>query len=152
MEILKKVKDVMKTKNLIRHLQSKGLAIVVLSLIVSACVTAREATWKTVPDSNVPYERAWGIVVNTIAQHFELEISDGQSGYLRTQWKPTPGRESFETSRVHVRVEERSPFRVKVKVEKQENDVFLGKWMITGNNEQMESEIMSELSARLTKG
>ncbi len=134
---------------------TKQLTILALSVIVSACVMAHEATWKTVPESNMPYERAWSIVVNTITQHFELETSDAQSGYLRTGWKIT-GKDILGTpikkARVHVRVEERNPFRVKVKVEKQEFDPLSEEWVITGNDEKMESEIMGELSGRLTRG
>jgi methionine-rich copper-binding protein CopC len=138
-----------------KDLQSKWLTIVALSLVVSACVMAHEATWKTVPESNMPYDRAWSIVVNAITQHFELETSDAQSGYLRTGWKVT-GKDilgaPIKKARVHVRVEEKNPFRVKVKVEKQEFDAFSEEWVITGNDEKMESEIMGELSGRLSRG
>ena len=65
------------------------LAIIAFCLLVSACALTREATWKTVPETQMPYERAWGIVVNAVSQHYDLENSDGQSGYLRTSWKVT---------------------------------------------------------------
>ncbi len=134
---------------------SKWLTIFALSLIISACVTAHEATWKTVPDTHMSYDRAWSIVVNAISQDFELETSDGQSGYLRTGWKVT-GKDilgqPIKKARVHVRVEERNPFRVKVKVEKQELDPLSQEWVITGNDEKIESEIMGELSGRLSRG
>ena len=139
----------------IQHLQAKLLAALVLSLAISACVTAREATWKTVPEVNMPYDRAWLIVVNTITQHFDLETSDAQSGYLRTGWKNT-GKDilgaPIKKARVSVRVEEKKPFRVKVKVEKQEFEPLSEEWVITGNDDKMESEIMEELSGRLRKG
>ncbi len=134
---------------------SKWLTIFALSFIISACVTAHEATWKTVPDTHMSYDRAWSIVVNAISQDFELETSDAQSGYLRTGWKVT-GKDilgqPIKKARVHVRVEERNPFRVKVKVEKQELDPLSQEWVITGNDEKIESEIMSELSGRLRRG
>lgn len=59
---------------------------------------------------------------------------------------------SEHRSRKHalfVRVEERKPFKVKVKVEKQEFEALTDEWIITGNDEKMENEIMSELSGRL---
>ena len=140
---------------IMRYFQSGRLAIIGLAFLISACVIAQEATWKTVPQTDIPYDRAWSIVVNAIAQHFELEASDGQSGYLRTGWKVT-SRDflgaPIKKVRVHVRVEERSPFRVKVKVEKQEYEPFSEQWVVTGNDEQMEGEIMGELSGRLRRG
>ena len=120
-------------------------------LLTAACAHP-EATWKTVPETNMPYERAWAITVNSIAQHFDLESSDAQSGYLRTSWKVT---DSFlgipqRKARALVRVEERKPFRLKVKVEKQEPTPWdANQWRVTGDDEQMAAEIMGELSGRL---
>jgi hypothetical protein len=128
----------------------KWLSVLSLALILSACVAARDAKWKTVPEVNMPYDKAWGIVVNAITQHFDLEISDAQSGYLRSEWKITErvwGRDILK-ARVSVRIENKKPFRVKVKVEKQEID-FFDVWITTGNDETMENEILEELSGRL---
>lgn len=131
---------------------AKCLPIVAACVFVSACNMTREATWKTVPEVQMPYERAWAIVVNAVSQHYDLENSDGQSGYLRTSWKVT---DSFlgtplSRSRALVRVEERNPFKVKVKIEKQEPDPWNeNQWILTGDDEQMATEIMGELSGRL---
>ena len=129
----------------------ESLVSVLLSLSLFACATP-EATWKTVPQSRITWERGWPIVVNAISQQFDLEITDGQSGYLRTAWKVTGTnwlRQPQERARVTVRVEERSPFTVKVKVEKQEVDMFSKNWVDKGNHEKMEQEIMAELAGRL---
>ena len=131
---------------------ARCLTIALFCFLCSACTLSREATWKTVPEAPIPYERAWGIVVNAVSQHYDLENSDGQSGYLRTSWKVT---DSFlgtplRRSRALVRVEERAPFKVKVKVEKQEPDPWNSdQWITTGDDEQMATEIMGELSGRL---
>jgi hypothetical protein len=123
-----------------------------LVVTIAACVTARDAVWKTVPDVSMPYERAWSIVTNAVTQRFDLETSDAQSGYLRTEWKVT-GKDllnmPMKKSRVIVRVEERSPFRVKVKAEKQELNALTDEWVVTGNDETVEGEIMGELQGRL---
>ena len=128
------------------------LVIVTLTGVVSACVAAHEATWKTVPDVTMPYDRAWSIVTNAVTQRFDLETSDAQSGYLRTEWKVT-GKDilgaAIKKSRVIVRVEERSPFRVKVKAEKQELNVLTDEWIVSGNDDTVEGEIMGELQGRL---
>jgi hypothetical protein len=43
----------------------------------------------------------------------------------------------IKRARVHARVEERKPFTVKIKVERQEFDPLSGEWIITGNDEKM---------------
>jgi hypothetical protein len=141
----------------------------ILSLILSACATPREATWKTLPESNIPYDKAWTIVVNTVSEYFtDLETIDGQSGYLRSGWKTTDtcwlglykgGKVPCKRARVIVRVEERTPFKVKVRVEQEEVSktgtyFILGsgvKWVSTGNDENLEREIMDTLMGRLRK-
>lgn len=127
------------------------VTILAACLLTAACASPA-ATWKTVPETNMPYERAWAITVNSVAQHFDLETSDAQSGYLRSSWKVTnsflgiPNRKA----RVLVRVEERKPFKLKVKVEKQEpNPWDANQWIVTGDDDQMATEIMDELSGRL---
>jgi len=39
-----------------------------LVLTLYACATGHEATWKTVPDTKIPFDRAWTIVVNTVSE------------------------------------------------------------------------------------
>ncbi len=129
-------------------------------LFLSACATARDATWKTLPETNIPYERAWTIVVNTVSEYFtDLETIDGQSGYLRSGWKTVDtswwglsygGKVPTARARIIVRVEERSPFKVKIRVERQERSQFRD-WYEAGNDEKMEREIMDTLMGRLRK-
>lgn len=120
-------------------------------LLLTACATP-QSTWKTVPETNMPYDRAWGITVNTVAQHFELDTSDAQSGYLRSSWKVTNSFLGIPQRRVRViaRVEERKPFKLKLKAEKQEpNPWDANDWRLMGDDEQAATEIMEELSGRL---
>jgi len=130
----------------------RWMFVITLGCVMAACVSAREAAWKTVPDVTMPYERAWSIVTNAVTQRFDLETSDAQSGYLRTEWRTT-GKDilgaPIKKSRVIVRVEERSPFRVKVKAEKQELNPLTDEWVLTGNDEAIEGDIMGELQGRL---
>ena len=128
--------------------------VFIMGFFLFGCVTPQSAVWKTVPEARMPFERAWSIVVNAVTQQFDLEISDGQSGYLRTGWKVTKRDilgSPIKKARIHVRVEERTPFRVKVKAEKQEFNPFTEDWVVTGNDEEIEGEIMGELSGRLRR-
>jgi len=133
-----------------------------LTVTLYACAAGLEATWKTVPETNISPARAWTIVVNTVSESFELETIDGQSGYLKSGWKTTDtcwgglvsgGMIPCEKSRVIVRVEDRIPFKVKVKVEKQTANPWTSYsvWAPNGNNERLEREIMETLQGRLKK-
>ncbi len=130
---------------------SRRLWSLCLVLAVTACATP-EATWKSVPESQIRPERGWTIVVNAIAERFDVETSDAQSGYLRTSWKVTR-KDLFGTAtqrtRVITRLEERTPFKVKVKVEMQKVNPWTGEWQDAGNDPRAEQEIMQDLAGRL---
>lgn len=139
----------------------KYLLLVFLAMGLFACAMHQEARWKTVPEADIPYEKAWLIVVSSISEQFsDLETIDGQSGYLRSAWKVTDtcwagiafgGFIPCKQTRVVVRVEERNPFKVKIKIEKQEMNIITGIWSLKGNDEIMEKEIMEGLSGRLRR-
>ena len=140
----------------------KRLPFLVLAIVLFGCATTREATWKTAPEANIPYDRGWTIIVNAVGERFDLETVDAQSGYLRSGWKTTDtcwaglvmgGKVPCRKTRVIVRVEERSPFKIKVKVEKEEASAWTNyqTWAASGNDEQMEREIMEDLLGRLRR-
>lgn len=128
-------------------------------LFLFACATTQEATWKGIPEVSIPYEKAWAIIVNAIAERFDVEVADAQSGYLRTGWKVTDtcwsgifsGNVPCRKTRVTVRVEERDPLKVRLRVEKMEATALSGyeKWILKGNDEIVEREILDELLGRL---
>ena len=133
----------------------KGISFFMGLFLFGCVVTPQSAVWKTVPESSISYDKAWNIVVNGVTQYFEIETIDGQSGYLRSAWKVTKRvpffNDPMKQSRVHVRVESRNPFRVKVKAEQQVWDDFGSRWVEKGNDEKIESEILQEISARLRR-
>lgn len=118
----------------------------ILSLL--ACATTQEATWKVVPEVNMPYDRAWVIVVNTIAERFDIEVADAQSGYLRTGWKVTDTCFAGLLAGGWVPCKKT---RVTVRVEKMEATTLSNyeRWVLRGNDEVMEREILDDLFGRL---
>lgn len=67
------------------------------ALVVAAslfgCVTPKtfvrtlEPTWASVElRTDLPYERAWGAVIDTLVKRFDLEVLQKADGYARTNW------------------------------------------------------------------
>lgn len=119
----------------------------------SCAKTLHEATWKTLPELNVPYDQAWNVIVNTMAKDFELEVIDKQSGYIKSGWKTIDtcwaglfygGWVPCTRVKAIVRVEERTPLKIKVKVEKERANPWTNyqTWTKEGNDENLEKEII----------
>lgn len=44
-------------------------------------------TWLSIEGKNISQEEAWQKIVSTVAESYEVEVVEAQSGYLRTAWK-----------------------------------------------------------------
>ncbi len=117
--------------------------IACLAALVSstACTTYRQARQKAFLDNfgekqianlwldmegrNITYDRAWVMLVNAIADVYEIEVLDKQSGYLRTAELKRPLLISYSTgavvehfvSSIKVRCTSTDPPQFKVMVE-----------------------------------
>jgi len=129
------------------------IAILCFSLILSSCVTTREATWKIIPGSRLKYEEAWPIIVNVISKKYDLETIDSNIGYLRSEWKMDYHFDrpfaSYERTRAVCRIESKMPLKFKIKVEKELYSLMIGKWIAKGNNEEIQKELLNELEEHL---
>ncbi len=138
----------------------KRVIVCLISIVALACATSKEATWTSLSEMDVPYQKAWQVVVNTVSERFEIQSVDSQIGYLKTEWKVTDtcwGGLAFgaevpcKRERVVVRVLQKRPFRIKLRVEKSEATALsrYRTWVLKGNDKKMEREIIEELSIRL---
>ena len=68
----------------------------VISIAVTGCMAPQtfvktpEPLWSTIylgPD--IPYDRAWEVVIDTLTKRFDIEIMSRQDGYARTSWMYT---------------------------------------------------------------
>lgn len=135
-----------------------GLALFMGTFVGCAGTGSYESVWRSSMESPKGYDESWNIVVNAITTKFsDIETIDGQSGYLRTAWKvvkesgtdyklPNPFGYDKKRTRIIVRVEQREPFKVRIKAERM---VYSDGWVPYGNDESVESEIMEEINARL---
>lgn len=131
----------------------KGLFLVASGLILISCaITTTEAVWKTTPEiQQTSYENAWAIIVGAVTEQFDLEVVDGNSGYLRSIWKVKTNFMGDPQSRTRVicRVVSREPLQFKIKAEKQEISALTDEWINVGNDEVVDGLLLEELRARL---
>jgi len=137
--------------------------IVFFALLLSACAPAsHEAEWQVVPKIDMSYDKAWPVVVRVITDRFGLEVVDAQSGYLRSEWKVTDscwgglaagGMVPCKRARVVIRVENKSPFIIKVKAEKSAGVPLsnYNRWVTQGNDKKMEQEVLENLHKQLLR-
>jgi len=131
---------------------SEMMVCLISALLAAGCVTARAATYKMVEASPwVGYEDAWLAVVDAVSERFDIEVVDKDSGYLRTAWKQYTKFLSQYRTRCVAKAVSRKPFRVKIKVERQEYDSLTEEWVPKGNHTQLESEILADIRGRLHK-
>lgn len=110
-------------------------AAVVLAVSVSGCaftpksfVRTLEPTWASVElRTDVPYEKAWAAVVDTLVKRFDLEVLSKEDGYARTNWLYSWTGKVLENYRVRVTVKF-SPDRVKCEIKSEAELGGAGNW------------------------
>ncbi len=85
------------------------LTLVVIS--ITSCsppetfIRTMEPTWASIElRENVQYEMAWKTVLDLLIKKFDIELSDKESGYIRTGWLYTWTGKYTEAYRVRVTV------------------------------------------------
>jgi len=120
----------MKTKNF------ASLFAVFLVILACGCaapktfVKTMEPTWASVElRTDVPYERAWASVVDTLVRTFDLEVLSKENGYLRTNWLYTWTGEVKENYRVRVTVKF-TPDQTKCEIKSEAEYGGSGSWIM----------------------
>lgn len=111
-------------------------AAVVMAFLLPACATPKnfvktmEPAWATVElRSDVPYEKAWPAVVDTLVKRFDIEVLSREDGYLRTNWLYTWTGKVMENYRVRVTVKF-SPDHSKCEVKSEAEYGGPGNWVM----------------------
>ncbi len=91
-------------KKLLRHvLVSISLLLLAGCIAPKTFVKTLEPTWATVEiRDDLPYEKAWEMVVDALVKRFDLEVLSEENGYLRTNWLYTWTGRVNERYRVRV--------------------------------------------------
>ncbi|MGC8893835.1 MAG: hypothetical protein ACP5QG_03195 [candidate division WOR-3 bacterium] len=132
-----------------------GLSVGILLGLFSSCGPRYVESWSSSEEfPNAKYEDAWSVVVSTVTEDFNIETIDGASGYLATNWKILPpGCDDLfgvrTGVRVIIRVDSRTPFRLKIKVERGHYDG--AEWTITGIDKGYTARLLEKINGRLQK-
>lgn len=110
----------------------------------TGCAKTYAISWKTLPDFDVPYEKAWAVVLDTITEDFDLEVAEKDAGYARSSYK-VEGNIKY---RVVAKFSSKSPVKIKIKVDGEKHNPWDGKWYETGFPDK-EREYLEEFEGRL---
>lgn len=93
-------------------------------------VKTMEPTWASVElRTDVPYEKAWAAVVDTLVRRFDLEVLSKEDGYMRTNWLYSWTGKVMENYRVRVTVKF-SPDRTKCEIKSEAEFGGPGNWVM----------------------
>lgn len=122
-----KNKRVFATERTEENVTMKRFFCYVFSMMLIGCASTQPVPWVSTPEYEVEYDLAWDLTVGLLNEHFDIEVAEKESGYLRTEWKPIVPSSDVEDQfnqadkvgvRVTCRVEGRFPFQLKMKVER----------------------------------
>lgn len=113
------------------------LSAVMLGLVsLTGCMAPKtfvktiEPTWASVElRTDVPYERAWAVVVDTLVKRFDLEVLSKEDGYIRTSWLYTWTGKVMENYRVRVTAKF-SPDKTKCEIKSEAEYGGAGNWIM----------------------
>lgn len=100
---------------------------IMLSTLYSCGGKVRFAEWDYQQEmpSNISYDKAWGVIMNTALEDFEIDLVDPYSGYLQSKWKTLSvcwfglfrGVAPCKKIRLSVQIFDKNPVRYSVKIE-----------------------------------
>lgn len=116
----------------------------------------RQPLLLAIPDSSVPYDRAWQVALETSLSHYDqIMIEDKQAGFFQTAWNihkvgliiGTPVRRS----RLIGRVVNKSPFRLHVALEEEAFSLELGRWVAEPTDPDRLTLIAQDFASKLQR-
>jgi hypothetical protein len=105
------------------------------------------------PQSSVPYDRAWQVALNTSLNYYDrIAIEDKEGGFFQTGWMieksgliiGTPVRRN----RLIGHVASKSPFRLHLTLEVEAFSMELGRW-VKETNGPLLTQIAQDMSSKL---
>ena len=109
-----------------------AVAVVSLSgcLAPKTFVKTLEPTWASVElRTDLPYEKAWASVVDSLVKRFDVEVMSREDGYVRTGWLYSWTGQVQENYRVRVTAKF-SPDRSKLEVKSEAEFGGPGRWVV----------------------
>lgn len=105
------------------------------------------------PQSTVPYDRAWQVALNTSLNYYErIAVEDKEGGFFQTAWNIEKSGLNIgipvRRNRLIGHVASKSPFRLHLTLEVEAFSMELGRW-VKETNDPLLAQISQDMSAKL---
>ena len=117
----------------------------VVFLLANGCATTHPIAWKTLPDFDVSYDRAWSVVIDTVTEkNIQLDVVEKDAGYIKSTQMDWQGKRF----NLIVKFTSKTPVRLKLQVMGSVYDPWWGVWYQTGIPD-LEGQLLQEIEGRL---
>lgn len=105
------------------------------------------------PQSTVPYDRAWQVALNTSLNYYErIAVEDKEGGFFQTAWNIEKSGLNIgipvRRNRLIGHVASKSPFRLHLTLEVEAFSMELGRWVKEANDPLL-AQISQDMSSKL---
>jgi hypothetical protein len=124
-----------------------------LLFVLAGCAHAPSRI--ALPDSPVPYDRAWQVALDTSLNYYDrIAIEDKEGGFFQTVWNIEKSGliigAPVKRNRLIGKVASKSPFRLHLTLEVEAFSMELGRW-VTATNEPLLTQIGQDMSSKLQR-
>lgn len=111
------------------------------------------ATRVALPQSTVPYDRAWQVALNTSLNYYDrIAVEDKEGGFFQTAWNIEKSGLNIgipvRRNRLIGHVAGKSPFRLHLTLEVEAFSMELGRW-VKEKNDPLLTQISQDMSSKL---
>lgn len=105
------------------------------------------------PQSTVPYDRAWQVALNTSLNYYDrIAVEDKEGGFFQTAWNIEKSGLNIgipvRRNRLIGHVASKSPFRLHLTLEVEAFSMELGRW-VKETNDPLLTQISQDMSSKL---
>lgn len=117
---------------------------------------AHPPTRVALPDSPVPYDRAWQVALETSLLYYDrIALEDKETGFFQTVWNIEKSGliigSPVKRNRLIGHVANKSPFRLYLTLEEEAFSLELGRWVKGPANEPFLTQIGQDMSSKLQR-
>lgn len=128
----------------------KWFSLLLLFLFLGCAPMAARVT---LPQSTVPYDRAWQVALNTSLNYYErIAVEDKEGGFFQTAWNIEKSGLNIgipvRRNRLIGHVASKSPFRLHLTLEVEAFSMELGRW-VKETNDPLLAQISQDMSSKL---
>ncbi len=110
----------------------------------------------SLPESPVPYDRAWQVALETSLLYYErIAVDDKEAGFFQTTWNIEKSGLIIGTpvkrNRLLGRVVNKSPLRLHLTLEEEAFSMELGRWVQEEPNKPLLTQIAQDMGAKLQR-